>query len=230
MHLGEHGVGATAQDDPDRPVHLGEDEVRLRLEDADEVDVDALIAEHDADRPARQLDGPVAVGVAVVAGVLSAWVLVSVFRPRVELQYRMIFLSVVLPLTFLVYRPGVRRRSVPVPERAHDNPGIADWVLAAASVVVCIYPVLDFDAFVVRGPAATATDVAFGMLLVVLVLADVHGDRGHLRHRAGLIGQAPFGEIVLTTVVSALAVVALAVVTGRWMLGPAGPVERAPRR
>ena len=155
---------------PDGPVRLGDDEVRIRLDDRDEVDVEALIDEFDADKPARRLSGWVAIAVAVVAGALSAWVLVSVFRPRIELQYRMIFLSVVLPLTFLVYRPGLRRRSVPVSERGHDNPGIADWALAALSVVVCIYPVLNFDEFVVRGPAATDTDVVMGLLLVVLVL------------------------------------------------------------
>jgi TRAP transporter 4TM/12TM fusion protein len=162
---------ARPDEDGDRgPVRLGEDQVRIRLEEAEQVDVDALIAEHDADRPARRLGGPIAIAVAVVAGVLSAWVLVSVFRPRVELQYRMTFLAVVLPLTFLVYRPGFRRRSVRLTERSHDNPGIADWVLAAASVVVCVYPVLDFDEFVVRGPAATDTDVVMGLLLVALVL------------------------------------------------------------
>ena len=155
---------------PDGPVRLGDDEVRIRLDDRDEVDVEALIDEFDADKPARRLSGWVAIAVAVVAGALSAWVLVSVFRPRIELQYRMIFLSVVLPLTFLVYRPGLRRRPVPVSERGHDNPGIADWALAALSVVVCIYPVLNFDEFVVRGPAATDTDVVMGLLLVVLVL------------------------------------------------------------
>lgn len=152
------------------PIRLGEDEVRRRLEDDAEVDVDALIAEHDADRPARNLAGPISIVVAVVAGALSAWVLVSVFRPRVELQYRMIFLAVVLALTFLVYRPGLRRRSLPLAERSPDRPGVADWVLAVVSVVVCLYPVFDFDQFVVRGPAATDTDVAMGLVLVLLVL------------------------------------------------------------
>ena len=42
---------------------------------------------------------------------------------------------------------------------------------------------------------------------------------------AALIGQAAFGTIVLATLVSAVAC-ASAVVTGRWLIGPAGPVER----
>jgi hypothetical protein len=48
-------------------VRLGQDEVRVRLDDP-AVDVDALIAEHDADRPARQLGGWAASLVLVQSG------------------------------------------------------------------------------------------------------------------------------------------------------------------
>ncbi|MCX9192952.1 hypothetical protein C3Y87_16325 [Carbonactinospora thermoautotrophica] len=41
-----------------------------------------------------------------------------------------------------------------------------------------------------------------------------------------LLGERPFGQVVLATVVAILAVAALAVVTGGWMFAPAGPVER----
>ena len=43
---------------------------------------------------------------------------------------------------------------------------------------------------------------------------------------AGLIADAPFLQTVLVTVISGVAVAALAVVTGKWMFGPAGPIER----
>ena len=143
---------------------------RVRLTEPDQDEVDALVAEHDADKPARRLTGPIAVAVAVVAGALSVWVLVSVFRPRVELQYRMTFLAVVLALTFLVYRPGLRRSTARLTEASKDRPGVLDWVFAVVSVVVCLYPVFQFDEFVVRGPDATGTDVAMGLLLTLLLL------------------------------------------------------------
>jgi TRAP-type uncharacterized transport system fused permease subunit len=42
----------------------------------------------------------------------------------------------------------------------------------------------------------------------------------------GLIGQGGLGPVLLVTLVSALAVAALAVVTGKWLLGPAAVPER----
>ncbi|MGH8906017.1 MAG: TRAP transporter fused permease subunit [Egibacteraceae bacterium] len=42
-----------------------------------------------------------------------------------------------------------------------------------------------------------------------------------------LLGQAPFGQIALATAISMLSVAALAILTGGWLLGPAGPLERA---
>jgi TRAP-type uncharacterized transport system fused permease subunit len=42
----------------------------------------------------------------------------------------------------------------------------------------------------------------------------------------GLIGEGDLGSILLVTLVSALAVAALAVVTGKWLLGPAAVPER----
>jgi TRAP-type uncharacterized transport system fused permease subunit len=42
----------------------------------------------------------------------------------------------------------------------------------------------------------------------------------------GLIGQGGLGRVLLVTLVSALAVAALAVVTGKWLLGPATVPER----
>ena len=43
---------------------------------------------------------------------------------------------------------------------------------------------------------------------------------------AGLIADAPFLQTLLVTLISGVAVAALAVVTGKWMFGPAGPIER----
>jgi TRAP transporter 4TM/12TM fusion protein len=86
---------------------------------------------------------------------LSVYVLYSVFRPQPALQYRMIFLAVVLPLTFLAY-PG-RRRS-------------ADWALAAASLTVSVYPLVVFDDFIRRTVTPTTADIVMGLAILGLVL------------------------------------------------------------
>lgn len=76
----------TTSDRPDRP------------------DPEELVAELDAERPARRLPPWLDRAVSVVAALLSAYVLLRVFvpDPRGALPYRMTFLAVVLPLTFLV--------------------------------------------------------------------------------------------------------------------------------
>jgi TRAP transporter 4TM/12TM fusion protein len=132
---------------------------------------DDLIAEYDAERPARSLSGPVARGVSIVAVGVSLYALYWVFNPIPVLQYRMSFLAIILPLTFVVYRPGLRRLSrLQLRERRSDNPGLTDWLLAAVSLVVCAYPLLQFDAFIRRAFAPTMTDVVMGGLCLLLVL------------------------------------------------------------
>ncbi|HCT80349.1 MAG TPA: C4-dicarboxylate ABC transporter permease [Micromonosporaceae bacterium] len=134
------------------------------------------MAEYDAERPARRLSGKLALAISVIAAGLSIYALYWVFQPIPVLQYRMSFLAVVLPLTFLCYRPGVRwlrrRRSVTqdAPIDRPDHPGLVDWLLAAASVVVCAYPLLGFDAFIRRTFEPTTLDLVMGGLCVLLVL------------------------------------------------------------
>ena len=67
--------------------------------------------EADAEKPARVLTGRLATAVTAVAVLLSAYAVWNVFSPVPALQYRIVFLAVVLPLTFLLYRPAARRRS-----------------------------------------------------------------------------------------------------------------------
>src|SRR6266487_4271924 len=73
------------------------------------VDADELIAEYDAERPSRRLSGPLAHALSVAAAALSVYVLYRVFVPDNPWRTRMLFLAVVLPMTFLVYRPGLFR-------------------------------------------------------------------------------------------------------------------------
>ena len=129
-------------------------------------------AEADAERPARVLTGRLRAGVSVVAVLLSLYAVWNVFSPLPALQYRIVFLAVVLPLTFLLYRPALqvlrlreRRGGQP------DRPTPLDWALAGASLFVAAWPLLaGFDAYISRGFAPFIIDVVCAVLLVALVL------------------------------------------------------------
>jgi TRAP transporter 4TM/12TM fusion protein len=163
----------------------------------------------EAERPARRLTGRLAVAVGVVAAGLSLYALYWVFNPVPVLQYRMSFLAVVLPLTFLCYRPGVRlpqavvvrwlRRTRDVDEAAPpDRPGVLDWLLAAASLTVCAYPLVDFDAFIRRGVAPTPTDLVMAAACLLLVLEATRRTVGPILPAVclGFIGYAYYGGYI----------------------------------
>ena len=103
---------------------------------------------------------------------LSIW---QVFRPLSQgsQYYLIVFLAGTLPLVFLIYRSGLGRLD-PV-----DRPGLLDWVLAALTFVVCLYPILPlrigsggggYNAFLDRQGLLDPIDVAMGALLLVLIL------------------------------------------------------------
>ncbi|MGH3390797.1 MAG: TRAP transporter large permease subunit, partial [Actinomadura sp.] len=151
------------------------------------------VEDYEQERPARRLTGLPKHLVWIAAALLSAYALIVVFRPAAVLQYRMTFLAVALPLTFLAYRSGLRlparlpwaraseRPTAETTDTEQDTktdtagagrdlPGIFDWVFAAASVAVLVYPLLTFDAFVTRGTDPTAADLAMGVGLTLLLL------------------------------------------------------------
>ncbi|MEV6033270.1 TRAP transporter fused permease subunit [Nonomuraea sp. NPDC052116] len=161
-----------------------------------------LVSAHEQERPARQLGGPLRLGVWIVGGLLSVYSLVVVFRPVEALEHRLTFLAVALPLVFLCYRSGwssflprlFRRGAAasPPPEttaeddppasvqraegtRRSERPSVADWLLAAASLAVLVYPLLDIDGFRDRGSGAALTDldIVAGLALTVLLLEAV---------------------------------------------------------
>ncbi|MGW6625185.1 TRAP transporter permease [Nocardia sp. NPDC055002] len=129
----------------------------------------------DEERPARVLSGfpgRLVGGVALGLALLSVW---QVFRPLAQgsQYYLVIFLAVALPLVYLSYRSwwGPLDRA--------DGPSVLDWVLAAITLVVCLYPVLPmrigdagggYDAFLDRQGMLAPLDVVMGGLLLVLVL------------------------------------------------------------
>ncbi|MFF2397650.1 TRAP transporter permease [Nocardia sp. NPDC058114] len=129
----------------------------------------------DEERPARVLSGfpgRLVGGVALGLALLSVW---QVFRPLAQgsQYYLVIFLAVALPLVYLSYRSwwGPLDRA--------DGPSVLDWLLAAITLVVCLYPVLPirigdagggYDAFLDRQGMLAPLDVVMGGLLLVLVL------------------------------------------------------------
>jgi TRAP transporter 4TM/12TM fusion protein len=127
-----------------------------------------VVAHDTEERPARQLSGRFALAFSAVAAGVSLYALYQVFNPVPVLEYRMGFLAVVLPLTFLAYRPRVRVDRGPGPH--NDNPGPTDWLLAAVSLTVCAYPLIAFEPFLRRDFAPTTVDLVMGGLCVLLVL------------------------------------------------------------
>ncbi|HEU0042247.1 MAG TPA: TRAP transporter fused permease subunit [Jiangellaceae bacterium] len=155
---------------------------------AERVDVDALVADFDEERPARHLSPKVDRFVGLWCFVVALLVLRQVFQPLQQgsQYYLVIFLGVTLPLVFLAYRPRSARKSptdidVPVPaSRDNDNPATTDWVLAGLALVVGLYPVLPLPAFAIGGGgyegfldrqgSLLLLDVVAGLILLVLVV------------------------------------------------------------
>ncbi|MFC9437809.1 TRAP transporter permease [Nocardia sp. NPDC057030] len=147
-----------------------------RLEsEAPVADRPTLLEVDDEERPARVLTGWAERIVATVSFVVAILVVWQVFRPLPQgsQYYLVVFLAATLPLVFIAYRSGVRFLD------RGDGPGVVDWLLAAAAVFVCLYPVLPFaigsggggyNAFLDRQGLLDPVDVGMGAVLLVLVL------------------------------------------------------------
>ena len=85
------------------------------------------------------------------------WV-VGIVQPQI---YRVSFLLVALVLIFVLYPsiPAWRPRVAAV-----------DWALAAVSVLVLAWPIVDFDQFVYRAAPPSGLDILFGAVTTLLVL------------------------------------------------------------
>ncbi|WP_327093193.1 TRAP transporter fused permease subunit [Nonomuraea sp. NBC_01738] len=139
-----------------------------------------LVSAAEGERPARQLSGVLRLAVWILGGLLSAYSLVVVFRPIEPVEHRMTFLAVALPLVFVCYRSGLsalvsRLRGGEPAAVGRDRPGVADWVLAALSLGVLLYPLMDMEAFRVRGSSSdlSTLDIVCGLILTALLLEAV---------------------------------------------------------
>ena len=99
--------------------------------------------------------------VTVLAAGLSLYALywvVGIVQPQI---YRVSFLLVALVLTFVLYPtvPAWRGRVAAV-----------DWTLAAVSVLVLAWPIVDFDQFVRRAATPNGIDIVFGAVTTLLAL------------------------------------------------------------
>ncbi|WP_313899952.1 TRAP transporter permease [Dactylosporangium roseum] len=165
----------------DRPAAAAVSDVDATLNDQG---VRELAAQFEDEKPGRRLIGPVRIGVTAVGTAAALLVLWQVFRPLPQgsQYYLVVFLSAVLPLVFVLYPSGAR---LPWPRREPDvvpvdeGPTGTDWVLAAAALVVCLYPLLPFeigaagggyDAFLNRQGFLEPLDVVMGAVLLLLVV------------------------------------------------------------
>jgi TRAP transporter 4TM/12TM fusion protein len=160
--------------------------------DPGRLDVDALAAEYDEERPSRHLGPRVDRFVTLWCFVVALFVLRQVFQPLSQgsQYYLIVFLGATLPLVFVCYRGRATRTAgtdaegprVPEPEpsRGADNPGVLDWVFGAVALVVALYPVLPlpqtdvggggYNGFLDRQGSLLTLDVVMGLVLLALVL------------------------------------------------------------
>ena len=154
---------------------------------SERVDVDALVADFDEERPARRLSTRLNKLVRLWCFLVAVFVLRQVFKPLEQgsQYYLILFLALTLPLVFMCYRARSSRTDSAGIDATNatdtgDNPGIFDWALAGLSLVVGFYPILPlpassigfggFEGFLNRQGSLLSLDIAAGMILLVLVL------------------------------------------------------------
>ena len=133
-----------------------------------QIDEAALIAEFEAERPARTLSGTPLVIVQAMGVALTLLALWWVFRPMAAQFYLPLFLGLALAMTFLVYRGWGRSEDARTADRP-DNPGPIDWALAAAALVPLGYIAIEWQTFFRRAVRPTDLDLVMGTILVVLL-------------------------------------------------------------
>ncbi|SDL39425.1 TRAP transporter, 4TM/12TM fusion protein [Modicisalibacter muralis] len=137
--------------------------------DDDTIDEEALLAEFEAEKPARQLSGIPHTIVKVMGVGLSLFGLFWVFNPMAKQFYLPAFLMVGLSMTFLVYRGWGRSDKAKVAQGA-DNPYIVDWLLAAITIVPFAYIISDWDSFFRRAIIPTQLDLIMGTIAILVTL------------------------------------------------------------
>lgn len=168
-----HPVSLNEAIDPERRggamVPEGGDGVINPIDRSDEIDEEALIAEFEAEKPARKLTGIPSIIVKAIGVALSLFALYWVFNPMATQLYLPAFLMIGLSMTFLVYR-GWGRSSKAKDLGRSDNPHVVDWVLAAVAIVPFAYIISDWDSFFRRAINPTYLDLAMGTIAILVTL------------------------------------------------------------
>ncbi len=120
-----------------------------------------IIEQYEGEGQARRLGGRWGYVATAIAVGLSVYALYATQATIPAQVYRTSFLGAALVLTFLLY---------PFSQRGRGRVGVSDLLLAGASLVVTIYPVLDYQEFVYRAARPTTTDVVMGTVLILLIL------------------------------------------------------------
>ena len=144
----------------DRPTELKQDP---------EVDQEALLAEYEAEKPARKLTG-IPFGVVQVLGaalaLLGLW---WVFNPISKQLYLPLFAMLMLATTFLVYR-GWGRSSAAREGGKADQPHPIDWLLVGVTVAAFGYIALDWQRFFRLSVSPGEVELVVGTVVIGLVL------------------------------------------------------------
>lgn len=135
---------------------------------AEAFDEEALLAEYESEKPARQLSGLSLVVVKIMGVALSVYALYWVFHPMAKQAYLPVFLGIGLSMTFLCYRGW--GRSDKARAAGKDNPHWLDWLLAIIVLVPFAYIVQDWDSFFRRAIFPTTTDLIMGTIAIVATL------------------------------------------------------------
>lgn len=133
------------------------------------IDQQALLAEYEAEKPARRLTGVPEQVVKVMGVALSLLGLWWVFNPIPTQRYLPLFIMISLSMTFLVYRGWGRSEEVRSLDRP-DNPHPVDWVLAVVTLIPFAYMVWDWQTFFRRAVVPTEIDLVLGTLAIALTL------------------------------------------------------------
>lgn len=138
-------------------------------EEQSEVDQEALLAEYEAEKPARKLTG-IPFGIVQVLGaaiaLLGLW---WVFNPLSKQLYLPLFAMLMIATTFLVYRGWGRSAATSEGTRT-DNPHVIDWMLAALTIATFAYIALDWQSFFRQSVSPGQLELVVGTLVIGLVL------------------------------------------------------------
>ncbi len=137
--------------------------------DPERIDEAAILAEFEAERPARRLSGWPRLVVQVMGVGLSLLALWWVFNPIARQVYLPMFLLGAMALTFVTYR-GWGRSQAARDEGHADNPNLLDWAFALVAVASIGFIVIDSSQFFRRAIVPTDIDLVVGTAVILLVL------------------------------------------------------------